>query len=72
MRIWLKRKRIECGLSQAQLAEKLGIKQYDYSRIETGSRQKKLSLETAMKLSEFLEITMEEIQLFESVNEKSA
>lgn len=41
--------RIKAGLSQSQLAEKIGVKQKDISRWETGARKPKL--ETLQKIA---------------------
>ncbi len=55
----LKEIRKNCGLSQKELAEKLGIKQQQYSRYETGENQ--ISLEIFLKILEVcnLEIKIE-------------
>lgn len=65
MRQWLKDKRLDIGLTQVQIAKKLNIKQYDYSRIENGTRQKKISLDMASKLSELFSVPIEEILEYE-------
>jgi putative transcriptional regulator len=48
-------------LTQAQLAEKIGIKRASYVHIERGTRNP--SLEVAMKLAEILECKMDDIFL---------
>ena len=55
----LKEIRKSCGYSQKELAEKLGIKQQQYSRYETGENQ--ISLEIFLKILEVcnLEIKIE-------------
>lgn len=61
MRDWLKELRSERGMTQAQLAEKLGISEAYLSYIESGERQKKMDLALAMKLSGILNIDLREI-----------
>lgn len=61
MRDWLKELRSERGMTQAQLAEKLGISEAYLSYIESGDRQKKMDLALAMKLSGILKIDLREI-----------
>ena len=61
MREWLKELRSERGMTQAQLAEKLGISEAYLSYIESGDRQKKMDLALAMKLSGILNIGLREI-----------
>lgn len=68
MRQWLKERRSLANLNQEQVAEKLGVKQYDYSRIENGTRQKKISLEMATKLSDLFGISIEEIRELENID----
>lgn len=54
MRDWLKEKRIEKGMTMAEVAEKLGITESYYCMIENGERQKKMDIAVAMKLSQIL------------------
>lgn len=61
MRDWLKELRSERGMTQAQLAEKLGISEAYLSYIESGDRQKKMDLALAMKLSDILNIDLRQI-----------
>ena len=59
MRVYLREIREKIGLSQQQVAEKLGISQNYYCMIETGDRQKKLDLEMAQKLADVFNVTLE-------------
>ena len=58
MRNYLKSKREKLGLSQSEIANKLGISQNYYSMIETGERQKQLSIEMAQKLADVFGVTL--------------
>ena len=51
MRDWLKNLRIEQNLSQQTVAEELKITQQHYSLIESGERQKDMSVSMAEKLA---------------------
>lgn len=61
MRVWLKKLREERGMSQAETAELLGIAPNSLSMIESGERQKKMSLELARKISILFDIPIDEI-----------
>ena len=49
---WLKKRRLELGLKQEELAAQCGISQNHYSNIETGIR--KPSVDVAKKIGEVL------------------
>lgn len=61
MRDWLKKKRLEHGLTQKQVAEKIGLKESYYAHIEKGDRKKKMDAQLVKKLSDLFAIPMEEI-----------
>jgi transcriptional regulator with XRE-family HTH domain len=61
MRDWLLKARKEKNLTQLQVSEMLGISESYYSFIEAGTRQKKLELPMASKLSEILGISIRQI-----------
>lgn len=61
LRKWLKSLREKNKLSQANIAEKLGITQNYYSMIESRERQKDLDLSIAIKLAEIFNISMDYI-----------
>lgn len=61
MRDWMKDKRIEKGMTQAQLAETLGISEAYYCLIENGERQKTLDVGLLCKLSTAFAIPVEQI-----------
>lgn len=69
MREWLKEKRLERGLTMAQLAEKIGITESYYSYIEAGERQKKMDITLAIKLSTTLDMPFLDILEREGVSE---
>lgn len=52
MRMWLKTMRNDQGLTQKEVAEKVGILQQTYNYIETGKRRP--SVEKAKKIAEVL------------------
>lgn len=66
MRVWLKKLREERGMSQAETAELLGIAPNSLSMIESGERQKKMSLDLAQKISILFDIPIDEILKNES------
>lgn len=55
----LTRKRIACGLTQAQLAEEIGCRQKDISRWEHGTRTP--SAITLSKIAKALDCSMEDL-----------
>lgn len=61
MRSYLKTLREKLSLTQQQAAELLGISQNYYCMIETGERQKKISMEMAQKLADVFDVTLEYI-----------
>lgn len=66
MRDWMKEKRIERGLTQKQVAEKLGITESYYSFIEAGTRQKRLDIAFAMQLASLFDLQLDKIVELES------
>lgn len=61
MREWLKEARLARNLTQKQVADKIGMTEAYYSMIESGDRQKKMDLTMAIRLSNVLRVTLEEI-----------
>lgn len=66
MRDWLKEKRQAKGLTMAQMAEKLGVTESSYSKIESGERQKRMDIEIAQLLACALGVSVDDIATFES------
>lgn len=56
MRNYLKELRKLSKLTQEQVAIKLGLKQNYYNMIENGNRQKKMDVDTAMKLADIFKV----------------
>lgn len=56
MREWMKEVRTEKGLTQAELARRLGMSEAMYSRIEAGLRKKDVGVDFIIKLSEAIGI----------------
>ena len=61
MRTWLKKIREEKGFLQEDLAKKTGVSRAYYSRIESGERQKRMSIDMAQKLSSALDVPIDAI-----------
>lgn len=61
MRDWLKEKRVEKGMTMAQISEKLEISEPYYCLIEAGERQKKMDIVLVGKLSVIFDIPVTEI-----------
>lgn len=59
MRAYLKDLREERHLTQIQLAKSIGLSQSYYAWIESGNRQKNITLDTLFKLSEALAVPIE-------------
>lgn len=57
----IRKMRIKKGVSQAKMAEKLGISQQAYSKYEIGVTS--MSFETALQLAEILDISLDELGL---------
>lgn len=51
MRSWLSEARTKSGMTQAEVAKKIGISESYYAFIESGQRQKKMEITLAAKLS---------------------
>lgn len=66
MREWLKEKRQAAGLTMAQMAEKIGVTESSYSKIESGERQKRMDIEIARLLASAFGVTVDDIATFES------
>lgn len=61
MREWLIKKRKELGITQSELALRLGISQQYVSLIEKGNRQEKITVDLIYKLAEVLKISIEDV-----------
>ena len=70
MRDWMKSKRLEMGLTQLQVANEIGVTEGYYSFIENGSRQKKMDIPLASKLSVVFGIPLETIAELEKQEEE--
>ncbi len=66
LRDYLVRLRSEKGLSQQDVADKLGITRQYYQMIEAGERQKHLDLSLAGGLAVLLGVTIMDIEHFEA------
>lgn len=65
MRTWLKELREKKKLTQSEVAQKMGVGQNTYSRIETGVLQDDLNLSTMILLSKVFKISLNDIRRFE-------
>ena len=61
MRDWLFNSRKEKDLTQAQIAERIGITESYYCMIENGDRQKRMDITLVAKLSDILDIPIAKI-----------
>lgn len=66
MRDWLLDARTKSGMTQLEVARKIGISEAYYAYIERGERQKNMDITLAAKLSSIFEIPFERIIEFES------
>lgn len=60
-RLWLKNLRKKNELTQAEMADLLGISQNFYSNIENGKRRKKLPMDMAASIAAIFDITLNEV-----------
>lgn len=72
MRVWLKDARNNIGITQQSVSEQLGISRQYYNQIETGIRKMKMDIVIVNKLSEILNIPVEQVienenQFYENV-----
>lgn len=70
MRTWLRELRLSKSLTQAEVAEKLGVNQNTYSRLEMGTYQKDLNISTAAKLADIFKISLSKIRNYEEALQK--
>ena len=61
MRLYLRELRINKNITQQMVADVVGITRQYYNMIETGERQKKLSIGMARKLADVFGVTFEYI-----------
>jgi transcriptional regulator with XRE-family HTH domain len=61
LRQWLKNIRESKGISQQNVAEKVGITRQYYQLIEAGERQQKMDITLIAKLSQVLGVSMNQI-----------
>lgn len=61
LRQWLKNIRESKGISQQNVAEKVGITRQYYQLIEAGERQQKMDITLIAKLSQVLGVSMDQI-----------
>lgn len=66
MREYLKRLRKEKGMTQQDVAAKLGIAQNTYSNLENGKRQKNIQAKTLYQLSVIFDKPLQEVYIMES------
>ena len=65
MRIWLKKLREEKGYTQEFVAQKLGINQNTYSRLENGIYKKELTISLGSKIPDLFNIPLSSIRNYE-------
>lgn len=61
MREYLRELRIDKNITQQTVADSVGITRQYYNMIETGERQKKLSIDMAQRLAKVFGVTFEYI-----------
>lgn len=61
MREWLKKLRVDSGLTMKEVGEKLGISEGYYSLIESGNRQKNMDMKLATQLAEIFGVSLDYI-----------
>ena len=61
VRDWLKTARNDAGLTMKETAEKLDISESYYCSIENGTRQKRMDISLAMKISEVFALPLKAI-----------
>lgn len=61
MRTYLKELRKKAGLTQKDVAEKIGIGASTYTMLELGERQKDMNLSLAEKLAEVFDVSLSQI-----------
>lgn len=62
MRSWLRNRRKQKKLTQAETAQLMGISRQQYNFIENGARQADLSLSTAVKLCNIFGLSLDEVK----------
>ena len=71
MRSWLFEARTKSGMTQAEVAKKIGISESYYAFIESGQRQKKMEITLAVQLSGIFGIPIKRIVELESAPEEN-
>lgn len=66
MRTWLRNARVDHGLTQQDMAKKLGVTLSSYCLVENGKRQQEMYLSTAAKIGQILELPVQQIVDYES------
>jgi len=66
MREWLKKLRNDHGMTQMQIAEKVGISESYYAYIENGDRQKSMDISLARKLASIFGVSVDQIAEYEN------
>lgn len=61
MRLYLKALRESSGMSQQEVADKIGISKQYYQMIESGERQKKMDITLVKSLASVFGLSIEEI-----------
>lgn len=67
---WLRDLRKEKGLSQVETAKSLGVSQQYLSLIEQGQRQRKLSLDLALKIAKLFDVSVDFVLKHEKEEEE--
>lgn len=70
MREWLKNLRQERGMTQQQVADKMGLSTSYYSFIESGERQKKMDIVVVAKLAQIFDLSIQEVADLESASKE--
>lgn len=66
MRTWLRKARKAKKISVAEMASSVGCTEAYFYRIEVGTRQERLELETAARIAEALGMTLDDVLAEES------
>lgn len=64
----MKERRLECKMTQQDVAKRLGITAQYYQQIEANQRQSELDFSLVVKLSSIFNIDMSKIAEFEKLN----
>ena len=66
MRLYLKTLRESSGMSQQEVADKIGISKQYYQMIESGERQRKMDITLVKSLASIFNLSIEDICNYEA------